>query len=281
MKTYTSEDISAVIISFDGENIKNVIDAVFPQVEHVIIVDNGSKGEFLKVIHNYDKKKSFTIIYNNENKGQAVALNQGWIKAKELGYKLVLTMDQDSLLARDCVKYLIEGINEGFDSVGPNYSIKEISGMYKCVRFLITSGNLLTVSALEQVGGFDDNLFIDSVDFDISLRLRMAGYSLAIVNKAKMEHYIGDRNIDDKGKEIFEHSIIRHYYIARNHYYILNKYFLFDPIFCVKKHVFYIKSLLEVKRESESKRKYEARIHGKKDARKLIKISRRNNEENP
>ena len=165
-----------------------------------------------------------------------------------------MTMDQDSRLKDNCVLSLLKGINDGFDSVGPNYDNKQISGDYKKVRFLITSGNLMTICALRSIGGFDGNLFIDSVDFDISLRLRKAGYRLAIVNDARMEHFIGERNTDNKGDEIFEHSVIRHYYIARNHYYILNKYFLFDPVFCIKKHISYIKSLAEVKKESESKK---------------------------
>lgn len=269
-RNYTKKDVAAVVVTYNGKETSGVIDVLLDQTAHVVIVDNGSEKAYFDSIESYKKNPSVTIIKNAENMGQAEALNQGWKKVDELGLSLVMTMDQDSLLQTNCVSKLLKGINDGFDSVGPNYDNIIITGDYKKVRYLITSGNLMTMRALRSIGGFDSNLFIDSVDFDVSLRLRKAGYRLAIVNDARMEHYIGERNTDSKGNEIFEHSITRHYFIARNHYYILKKYFSFDPVFCIKKHISYIKSLSEVKKETDSEKKFYARKRGRKDARKLI-----------
>lgn len=269
MMNYCKNDVSAIIISFNGENIKNVIATLLPQVAHIIIVDNGSEESFLQAIREYDKNEAFSMIYNNENKGQAEALNQGWHKAKELGFKLVLTMDQDSLLASNCVEHLIRGVNAGFTSVGPNYLNKEFNGEYKKVRYLITSGNLIVVDALVEVEGFDSRLFIDSVDFDISLRLRRARNKLAIVKDARMKHAIGEKHINENGQEIYEHSITRHYYIARNHYYIIHKFFWVDPIFCIKKMISYRTSMKELVNESDYEKKIEERRKGRCDSKQL------------
>lgn len=269
MGKYSKNDISAIIISYNGENIKDVITSLLPQVAHIVIVDNGSEENFLQFIREYDENDTFSIIYNGENKGQAEALNQGWIKAKKLGYKLVLTMDQDSILASDCVEHLVSGVNAGFISVGPNYLNKEFYGEYKKVRYLITSGNLIVLDSLIAVNGFDSRLFIDSVDFDISLRLRNDGSKLAVVKNARMRHAIGDIHINENGQEIYEHSITRHYYIARNHYYIIRKFFWVDPIFCIKKMISYRISMKELVKERDYEKKIEAHKKGRCDAKQL------------
>jgi glycosyl transferase family protein len=268
---YSKENIVAVVVSYNGESLNETIDSILPQVAHIIIVDNGSEKCFLDALQSYKENSLLTIIENEENKGQAKALNQGLNQAINLGFSLILTMDQDTLLRDDCVNKLLDGMNSGYDSVGANYGKKILSKKYNEVRYLITSGNLLKTCALRKIGGFNSDLFIDSVDFDISLRLRKSGYRLAIVKDAIMTHSIGDRKSCENGDTIFEHSVKRHYYIARNHYYILYKYFMVDPIFCIKKEISYLISLLSIKKESNFQKKLDARKQGRRDALKLIK----------
>jgi len=268
---YSKENIVAVVVSYNGEALSNTINSILPQVAHIIIVDNGSEKCFLEALHSYKKNSLLTIIENKENKGQAMALNQGLNQAIILGFPLILTMDQDTLLGKDCVNKLLEGINSGYDSVGASYGKIILSKKLKKVRYLITSGNLLKTCALREIGGFNSDLFIDSVDFDISLRLRKSGYILAIARDAIMTHSIGDIKSCENGETIFEHSVKRHYYIARNHYYILYKYFLVDPIFCIKKEISYLISLLSIKKESDFQKKLDARKQGRNDALKLIR----------
>ena len=268
---YSKENIVAVVVSYNGEALSNTIDSILPQVAHIIIVDNGSEKCFLESLHSYKKNSSLTIIENKENKGQAKALNQGLNQAIILGFPLILTMDQDTLLGKDCVNKLLEGINSGYDSVGANYGKKILSKRFNKVRYLITSGNLLKTCALREIGGFNSELFIDSVDFDISLRLRKSGYILAIARDAIMTHSIGEIKSCEDSETIFEHSVMRHYYIARNHYYILYKYFMVDPIFCIKKEISYLISSLNIKKESDFQKKLDARKKGRNDALKLIR----------
>ena len=267
---YCVEDIAAIVISFNGDNISNVIKSLLKQIGHIIVVDNASDSKYLKELGKYKGHKDITIIYNSDNKGQAQALNQGWHKAEELGYPLVLTMDQDSVIGERCVSELLKWINSGFDSVGPNYINKYFRHQYKNVRYLITSGNLLKVESLKKINGYNRDLFIDSVDFDLCLRLRQAGYRLALIRDAKMQHFIGDAIQNENGEKIFEHSVKRHYYIARNHYYIIKKYFSFDPVFCIKKQISYCLSLFQVRKESKAKEKFRARKLGKKDSKRLL-----------
>lgn len=264
---YSKKDIAAVVVSYNGEDIAKTVDTVLEQVNHLIIIDNNSEERFKIQLSDYKDNDRITVIENRENVGQAEALNQGWIKAEKMGYSLTLTMDQDSQLEEHCVGELLEGIHAGFDSVGANYENKKIAENFKKVRYLITSGNLLRIDAIKNVGGYDHNLFIDSVDFDISLRLRKAGYKLAMVRDAKMRHSIGELN---ESTEIYEHSIVRHYYISRNHYYIIYKYWNNDPVFCIKKQISYLLNLRGLRKESDHEQKREARKRGKKDARTLL-----------
>ena len=119
-RNYTKKDVAAVVVTYNGKETSGVIDVLLDQTAHVVIVDNGSEKAYFDSIESYKKNPSVTIIKNAENMGQAEALNQGWKKVDELGLSLVMTMDQDSLLQTNCVSKLLKGINDGFDSVGPN-----------------------------------------------------------------------------------------------------------------------------------------------------------------
>jgi GT2 family glycosyltransferase len=55
----------------------------------------------------------------------------------------------------------------------------------------ITSGSLCRVDTLRGVGGFRTDLVIDFVDWDLCLRLRKAGWRIAIEPTAVLEHSIG------------------------------------------------------------------------------------------
>ena len=47
-------------------------------------------------------------------------------------------------------------------------------------------------AAAEAVGGFDESLFIDGVDFEFGLRLNRHGYRVLILRQATLEHRPGE-----------------------------------------------------------------------------------------
>lgn len=87
-------------------------------------------------------------------------------------------------------------------------------------RFMITSGALCRVQALDAVGGFRPELFIDHVDHDVCLRLRRAGWRLRITEAVEMRHSIGGmrdhRVVGGLSVRNSHHAADRQYYKVRN-----------------------------------------------------------------
>jgi rhamnosyltransferase len=83
--------------------------------------------------------------------------------------------------------------------------------------FLISSGVLIPIAVLDDVGGMDDGLFIDNVDLDWSFRARSRGYALFGVCGTTMEHRLGDeRRPIPGGHQQVVHGPVRLYFIMRN-----------------------------------------------------------------
>ncbi|WEV69553.1 glycosyltransferase family 2 protein [Bifidobacterium sp. ESL0775] len=90
----------------------------------------------------------------------------------------------------------------------------------------ITSGSLTNVVAWRAIGGFDDWLFIDGVDFDFSRRLVAAGYPIVECKAVLMPHQIGESrtvNLGFKHPIAWNHAPFRWYYIERNALYVDKK----------------------------------------------------------
>jgi len=60
---------------------------------------------------------------------------------------------------------------------------------------LIQTGTLWSVSALQEIGGFDESLGIDAVDAAACLNLRGRGYSVCIAPQVTVRHNIGSARI--------------------------------------------------------------------------------------
>ena len=84
---------------------------------------------------------------------------------------------------------------------------------------VIQSGALWRVNALTQVGGFDERLGIDAVDAAACLRLREAGFLIALTDTIELEHNLGDsRQVSILGRTVMvtNHSPARRATMVRN-----------------------------------------------------------------
>lgn len=82
---------------------------------------------------------------------------------------------------------------------------------------------MLKVSAWKEVGGFANDFFIDSVDFDMCLLLREHGYKILRTYDTVLLHEVGHSQLRKLfGKEylVYHHSPIRYYYMIRNSIYL-------------------------------------------------------------
>ena len=223
-----------VLYQPDTKKLKRNIDAIIQQVAAVIIVDNASSNR-IEIDELLKKYHRIVYIRNAENAGIAKALNQIVDKADEMGAEWVVTLDQDSECKSGIVK-AYEDVLSKYENVGIVTSVFEdrnakldhnAEGDSQEVSFCITSASFTNVKAIKKVGGFDEKMFIDMVDYDICYALRRQGYHIIRVNTVGFVHEVGEsREIRFLGKKIivFNHSALRKYYWTRNSIYLMRKY---------------------------------------------------------
>jgi rhamnosyltransferase len=225
--------IYAGIITYnpDIDRLKKNVEAVHPQVDGIVIVDNHSDNiEEIVGLTKTDGK--IFLLKNHKNYGVAKALNQIMEFADQNGAEWVLTLDQDAVVSAGLVdqykKYIhhpkiamlscmirdrnVDGLVDGSEKAAG-------AGRYTVVKQCITSGCFTRVRAWKEVGGYDEKMFIDYVDFDLCTTLREKGYKIVRVNYEGLLHELGNRKV----VRVFgvkhiamNHSSMRKYYIVRN-----------------------------------------------------------------
>ena len=245
MKNLPPPRIVAVIVAYqpDGELLAQLVQALAPQISGGIVVNNGSDlplpGDFLQ-------QKNFAVEHMHSNTGVATALNAGFQWALAQGAEFVITFDQDSEPAPDMVSALMDAyqtlVTTGrkVGAVGPQQVdrrtgrrapfLEPISRYRRRVTpdvrqvmevdHLITSGCLVPMQVWSDAGHFLDELFIDYVDIEWSLRLRHRGWHLYGVGAATLSHSIGDKVAHWWGIPFPWHTPLRHYFIFRNAAYL-------------------------------------------------------------
>lgn len=226
------DNVGIVLITFnpDIKQFSETIKKLLLLDIKILIVDNNSQNISL-IDEICEDNNSIMCIKNSENFGIAKASNIGFQYFKDLGIKWVLYLDQDSNFPNSgLLKYqeFLEKYQHSFNigMLTPIYIEKNEASHkfideseFSFVNFPIASGTFVNVSAWQNIGKFDENLFIDRVDDDFDLRLREAGFKLIQLNDVFMPHTIGDikeKNFFGIKVKVFNHSAFRKFYLARN-----------------------------------------------------------------
>lgn len=234
MEKYMWDKISAGIVLYnpDIELLKKNIDAIYGKVKLLILVDNGSDNvEDTSSILPQD----VVLIKNDHNNGIAAALNQICAFSYENGFEWALTLDQDSVTPNNLIEEFSKYISiERVGMLAPvmcdrnrgdNYS-NSTSTAYTEINECITSGSLINLNVWNEIGQFDEKMFIDGVDFDICYRIIHKDYKILQINNVFLSHEIGKM---EKKQFLFwafyvkNHSAFRKYYIAKNTVYLARK----------------------------------------------------------
>lgn len=233
--------VCGVLVSYraDPGLLRTALSAIRPQVTALVVADNGTAG-----LAETTADLDVVVLDQGGNVGLAAAQNAGIRWAREHGHTHVLILDHDSVAAPDMVERLLDAEGElvplgPLGAVGPVFSDPREERPAPFVRvafprstklwcdgtqpylrcdFLISSGSLIRLAVLDDVGGMDDGLFIDNVDLEWSFRARSKGYSLYGVCGAAMRHELGDERTPVLGgrAEIVRHGPQRLYFIMRN-----------------------------------------------------------------
>lgn len=242
----SSTSICAVIVTFnpDQAGLRRLMSALIPQVQQVVVVDNGSDDDMASHLAEFP----VTLLPLGENTGVAAGFNRGIAWAREHGYEKVLLFDQDSVPADDMVELLdrtmaeLSAHGEKVAAVGPlardprtghevgfgrmglfrfRYVGKMADHGVFPVDFLISSGSLIPIAVLYEIGVMDEGLFIDLVDTEWCLRSAARGFRVYGVSSAILNHGVGEKTADVRLGErqigsFSCHGPSRHYYIFRN-----------------------------------------------------------------
>lgn len=165
-----------------AETIKALLASTYP-IKEVIVINDGSKDNTLKIVKNLQKKYSNLKLINKKNTGKADSLNQGIKIAKG---EIIAVTDADSYPQKDAVEKMIGFFND--NKVGAVTScvflknnktffekIQEIEYIVlawtrKLLDFIdsvyVTNGplSMYRAKALKEVGGFDPQSITEDIE---------------------------------------------------------------------------------------------------------------------
>jgi rhamnosyltransferase len=254
--------VSAVVITFhpDGEVVAN-LQALREQVDHLIVVDNGSGASELAPLRQLRNEFPHELLENGANLGIATALNIGVRRSLELGAEWIMLFDQDSQVTPGFTRAMVQAFlespwGERLGTMTPVYIDKRLRVTIPMNRApegmeaSMTSGSLYPASIFQRFGFFRDELFIDGVDYEYSLRLRRAGLVIEETPNASLLHSPGSPRPYVIGNRVWfrstNYSPIRRYYQERNKLWVTRHYMAAFPAFCLKLFYSSAKELIKI-----------------------------------
>lgn len=239
------DDICAVIVTHrpDVALLRDAMAALTGQIGRGLLYDNATDDRKLDDYLAGLSSEMWEVFRSSANVGLGAAINHAAAYARKAGFEYLLILDQDSLMDAGAVQILKTqllalrkerkvaavgaqfrdsrtGVLAPFVRIGFPFNRKLLGGPSQVVScdFLISSGSLVPLDALDGIGGMDAGLFIDNVDLEWSFRARHRGYALYGICDAGMRHSIGDSVRASRwirtGALI--HNSTRLYYMMRN-----------------------------------------------------------------
>ena len=240
VRTEKKHNIYAIIVTYNGsiKNIKKLADDLRRQGAHHVVVDNGSSD----ITFDND----INVLRQDTNLGIAKAQNIGVEYCIAHGADIIVFFDQDSVINEHFINNLIEPIIKQKTKISAptyvdieglfHYPIMKVSnkGFVKKHYFdykneiqnfttntVISSGMAVNAILFQEVGLFNEELFIDYVDTEWCLRCHSYGYTCFVNTNLKMLHSIGDYSIKFGSFRVPVHSANRRYYRVRNSFLLL------------------------------------------------------------
>jgi rhamnosyltransferase len=273
----TVNSVHAIVVTYkpNWNVLARELTLVEPQVNKIWVVDNHSRMDLLAFLQRLGFNDKLTLIQMNLNAGLGAAQNAGIEQSRKAGASHVLILDQDSQPMPNMVPKLLSAIidlqslNIQVAATAPAYAdstdgppsgfvklgwlgYKKQSGLsnrsYIEADFAISSGSLVPIGVLDDVGPMDAGLFIDHVDTEWCMRAQSKGYRLFGVPEARMIHTLGDKRKRIwylRWRNVAFHSPFRYYYILRNSLllqkraYMPWKWRLAEMFRCVRVFVFF------------------------------------------
>lgn len=195
--------VYAGIVTFnpDLDRLSENLDAIIGQVDEVVVYDNASKNveEVVRLLALHDQYKRISLFRSKRNGGMAVALNALCDAAYTDHAEYIVLLDQDSVVQEGMVSAMLQHAEDNIGILCPritdrNDAVLEVpEADVEDLKEAITSGALVKLAAWKEVGGYDENLFVDWVDHEFCDNLIVHGYRVVAINDAVLLHEIGKK----------------------------------------------------------------------------------------
>jgi len=232
--------IYAVVVTYNRKFIlKRCINALLAQSlkpDGIIIIDNSSTGSTEKLFaKEFRNNTNITYKRLDKNAGGAGGFYYGAKLAIERGADWIWMMDDDCIPDKDCLKNLMNGVEDKRDAYSPiilsledkrtvlwGIKAKPYTGKYKDIS-LPFNGFLVHRETVQEIGFPDKRFFIYGDDTDYNLRVKTSGKNIIMNTDSIMYHPFKNQVAGLNFLKMFM-SKIWVYYKLRNAIIIYKKY---------------------------------------------------------
>jgi len=233
----------AIIVTYNP-NIEQLLDTTENLVKQgfeVLIIDNDSKNR-KEII---ERLLNCKFVLLDQNKAIACALNKGMEESEKYGASWVLSLDQDTRVCSNLLQKYQKWLQ--LDNIGAlcprvirkGESMRGQDKGIEMVDICPTAGFFITIDTWKKCGKYDDWMFIDYVDYDLCMKIKIIGKKIYRVNEAFIIQELGKVSMStffynvgntfgiEKIKNfsrVYNHSPLRNYYFVRNALYYQYKY---------------------------------------------------------
>lgn len=167
-------------------------------VDYLVIIDNSTEKAVSNVLDGLASAhpERFLLVRPDENIGLSRAYNLAVDHARRLGVRWVYFMDHDATFTAEFFVQSrrtwesLEKAGARLGAVVPIVSddptlLNQGVGLRRNAFILtssITSGILTNVDILKETGGFDESLFVEAADFELTSRMRRIGRAIYCIN---------------------------------------------------------------------------------------------------
>jgi glycosyltransferase involved in cell wall biosynthesis len=175
------------------------IDFALPHVDYVVLIDNSTDETVSNALVQLVARRrgQCILIPSKGNQGLSRAYNLAADYVGKLGVIWIHLLDHDAIFRGDYFlrsREAWESLNGSKVRVGAVVPIVSDDltllnrriGLRRSLTTLssaITSGILTQVGVLKEVGGFDESLFVEAADFELTSRMRRLGWSVWCINE--------------------------------------------------------------------------------------------------
>ena len=246
-----NKKIGAIIITYNDVHytlflIDSVLKSNYKEID-ILVVDNCSDAVHKEKLNTEIKTKfpSVALLYLTEPRGYGGACNLGAEYFAEKGIEVLLFLNNDVVLDKDCIPQLLGDLGEDIVLVGPKVYLGFSKIIYSCggffnqtfltiknrgngerdngqydereeVEFINGCAFLILTKTFLGLGGFDEKFYYYYEETDLCYRLNKAGLKILYDPKAIAYHMVSKTFGTESKKSM--------YHLVRSHLYFIDKH---------------------------------------------------------